>query len=183
MKKTWTIFALAAALLTTLALGQITTFNYPLGKKQEERPLFWGYGYNGFSGEVQVTIKHQVTLDKKSLVYTYEYIITNEGTDECLFRWPILGRVLATQANYAFGHGMMLTIKPKETLTFILKSKDKPALTEADAQIWAKMPDTSHEEELLTKDEISAPPLKNNWFSLTSEARRGSLPQSWIEER
>lgn len=182
MKKTLVAFSLMA-LFSTLVFSQITTFDYPLNKKVEERSLFYGYGYNGFRGEFNVKIEHQVKLDKKTQVYTYEYTVTNKGTDECLFRWPILGRVLATKANYGFGHGMMLTLKPKEVVTVTITTKDEPVLAEADAQIWGKMPDTSHEEELLAEDEISSPPLKNNWFSLTSGARKGPLPKSWVMEK
>lgn len=183
MKTALICLSLAAILFSTLVFGQITTFTYPLDKKTEERPLIWGYSYNGFSGDVKIKIEHQVTFDKKTQLYTYEYTITNEGTDECLFRWPILGRVLATKNNYGFGHGMMLTVKPKESLNVTLKSGDEPVLAEADAQIWAKIPDTLNEEELLIKGGVSAPPLKNNWFSLMSGARKGPLPKTWTDNK
>lgn len=181
MRRIVMIFSVVIVAVTNVIFGQILTFDYPLNKKTTERALNWGYKYSGFSGSIRVQIGHQVSFDNKSGIYTYEYTITNDGSDECLFRWPVLGRVLATKANYGFGEGMMLTIKPKTTIIVTLKIKDKPVLAEADAHIWGKKPDTAAEEDLLTKSGISSPSLKDNWFSLISGAMRGPLPESWAK--
>lgn len=175
------IFSIIVVVVASVVFGQILTFDYPLNKKTAERALIWGYSYSGFSGNIEAQIEHQVDFDNKSGIYIYKYTITNSGSDECLFRWPILGRILATKNNYGFGHGMMLTIKPKETIVVTLKIKDEPVFAEADAHIWGKMPDTTGEEDLLAKSGISSPSLKNNWFSLVSGARRGPLPKSWAK--
>lgn len=126
--KTLLVATLLIALFNLAAFAEATE-HYPINRSLIGGSLGNGHGTVHLAHAVKTSI-----LPNGKTTYTYTYQISFVGTEDMLFQWTILDRVLS--GRYAFPH--IFKIRNGKTYTFTLITNETPILAPGHASLFSK---------------------------------------------